>query len=140
MTLVNGAQASNIYWALGAYFEANSGSQSYGTFLAQSYVTLTSASVTGAVFSLHAATTLTVSSVRLPGGPHFSHLRPPYNTPVDMRSTRLLCSARWLGPYSTAGPSRVDGNVACILVCIANTPASIVSLPLLYRCLHRYLQ
>ena len=110
MTLVNGAQASNIYWALGAYFEANSGSQSYGTFLAQSYVTLTSASVTGAVFSLHAATTLTVSSVRLPGGPHFLTSRPPYNTPVDMRSTRLFAVLAG-SALINSGPSRVDGNV-----------------------------
>jgi hypothetical protein len=83
MVLLNGCKASNIFWALGAYFAAGPGSVSVGTFVASSYVALTSASVIGAVFSMHAAATLTTSSVRLPNIAALT-AGAAYTTSVDM--------------------------------------------------------
>jgi len=70
--------------ALGAYFEANSGSASVGTVLAQYAVTLTSASLEGAALSMHAAATLTASSVRLPSAGALTISGPAYDIAVDL--------------------------------------------------------
>ena len=111
MLLVNGAKASNVFWALGSYFEANSGSSSVGTVIAQSYVTLTGASMLGAVFSMNAAATLTVSSVRLPDLVPLTS-GPSYTAAVNMLSVSSFAVLAGSALVNT-GPSVVVGNVGC---------------------------
>ena len=61
-------------------------SQSVGTFIANNYITLTNAAVSGAVLSLTATTTLTVSAVRLPSAGILAISGAVYNTPVSLGS------------------------------------------------------
>ena len=61
-------------------------SQSVGTFIANNYITLTNAAVSGAVLSLTATTTLTVSAVRLPSAFILTLPQSPYTTGVNMLS------------------------------------------------------
>jgi hypothetical protein len=66
MVLHNGAKASNIFWALGAYAELGASSTTVGTIVAMSYVWMgTSADLQGAALSLNAAVTLDTVSVTL---------------------------------------------------------------------------
>jgi hypothetical protein len=110
MVLINGT--GNVFWALGAYFEANAGSSSVGTFIAQSYVALTSASVTGAVFSMHAAATLTTSSVRLPSVSTLSS--GPYNAPVSLLSAGSFAV---LGGSAIVNTVRRSSIISHLIVC-----------------------
>jgi hypothetical protein len=76
-----------VFFIVGSYFEAT-GSYTIGTVIAHDYVTLTNAVVAGAVFSMTASVSLTVSSVRLPSTGVLALSGPVHMTMVDMLSAK----------------------------------------------------
>jgi hypothetical protein len=92
-----------VFFALGSYFEAT-GSYTVGTVIAHGYVALTNAVVSGAVLSMTAAATLTVSAVRLPSSGVLSLSGPSYTTPVSL----LRASS-----FAVLAASAVTNTVRC---------------------------
>ena len=101
-----------MFWAAGSYVALGPGSSSVGTFIAYGYVALTNAAVSGAVFSLTAGTTLTVSAVRLPSSGALTLWGPAYNIPVNLLSASGFAVLGGSAIVNT-GPSSVLGNVGC---------------------------
>ena len=135
MVLLNGASASNgeprrpvpwcnvlvrrslpppclgaVFWCANSYVAIGPGSASVGTFIAQDYVTLTNAAVSGAVFSMSAVTTLTVSSVQLPWTGALSLSGPGYTTPVYLGIAASFAVLAGSGITNT-GPSFMVGDI-----------------------------
>ena len=101
-----------MFWAAGSYVALGPGSSSVGSFIAYGYVALTNAAVSGAVFSLTAGMTLTVSAVRLPSYGALALSGPAYNTPVNLLSASGFAVLGGSAVVNT-GPSTVAGNVGC---------------------------
>jgi len=141
MVLINGASALNVFWVAESYIALGPGStvsrrakpagtlraiephaclrcfQCAGRFIAQDYVTLTNAAVVGAVLSINAVTTLTVSAVRLPPSgslpssgyfPSSGYLGSSYNTGSAYNTPVNMFSA---GSFAVLGGSSIVNTV-----------------------------
>ena len=106
----------------------HSSNQSTGTFIANDYVALTNAAVVGAVFSMTAAVTLTVSAVRVPSAGVRALSGPAYNTPVNMLSAGSFTVFGGVGIVNT-GPSAIVGNVGVYPGACVDGGASLGFLP-----------
>jgi hypothetical protein len=91
-----------VFWVLGSYFESTA-AMTVGTYICSGYVALTNAIVSGAVFSMHAGTTLTVSSVRLPSANVQALSGPAYSDSVNTLS---------FGSFAVLGGSAIVNTVS----------------------------
>jgi len=92
------------------YARLDGGSTSVGTILAQSYVTMTGASLIGATISLSAAVTFTNSVVRRPSASTLALSGPGYTTPINLGTVASFAILAGSGITNT-GPSFMVGNI-----------------------------
>jgi hypothetical protein len=103
-----------VFFVLGSYFEAT-GSYTIGTVIAHGYVALTNAVVYGAVLSMTATTTLTVSAVRLPSAGFLALSGPSYTTLVNMLSASSFAVLGGDAIVNTVSAPGEGAEVPCLL-------------------------
>lgn len=99
-----------VFWCANSYVAFGPGSASVGTFIAQDYISMTSAALTGRILSVTAGVTLTTASIHAPRVVSLASTQPSYTTSFNMmRAARFAILAGTA--LTNVGPSIITGDV-----------------------------
>jgi len=99
-----------VFWCANSYVALGPGSASVGTFIAQDYISMTSAALTGRILSVTAGVTLTTASIHAPRMLSLASTQPSYTTSFNMmRAARFAILAGTA--LTNVGTSIITGDV-----------------------------